>query len=67
MVGRSDAGVASEDSHDEASDDAGNNNRAAELKHKGSDPQPVAVDGCGDTTKPKKGTTFHVSRVDQIW
>ena len=65
LVGRPSAGVASEDSHDEASDDVGNNDRAAELKHKGSDPQPVAVDGRGDTTKAKKGTTFHVSRVDQ--
>ena len=41
------------------------NDHAAELKHKGSDPQPVAVDGCGDTTKSQKGSTFHVSRVDQ--
>ena len=57
--------VASEDSHDEASDDVGNNDYAAALKHKGSDPQPVAVDGRGDTTKTKRGTTFHVSLVDQ--
>ena len=58
LVGRPSAGVASEDSHDEASDDVGNTDRAAELKHKGSDPQPVAVDGRGDTTKTKKRNYF---------
>ena len=65
LGGRPNAVVASEDSHDEASDDVGNNDYVTALKHKGSDPQPVAVDGRGDTTKTRRGTTFHVSLVDQ--
>ena len=57
--------VASEDSHDEASEEVGNNDYVTALKHKGSDPQPVAVDGRGDTNQTRRGTTFHVSLVDQ--
>ena len=63
--GRSDAVVVGEDGHDEDSEEDGNNGFVTASKHEGSDPQPVAVDGCGDTNQSRRGTSFHVSVVDQ--
>ena len=65
-VGHPDAGLASEDSHVGASDDSPNHDHAAKLKHKKvSDPQPVAVDGCGDTTVSKGFAANRDSRVNE--
>ena len=59
-------GLASEDSHVGASDDSPNHDHAAKLKHKkGSDPQPVAVDGCGDTAVSTRFAAKRDSRVNQ--
>ena len=63
--GRSDAVVVGEDGHDEDSEEDGNNGFVTASKHEGSDPQPAAVDGCGDTNQSRRGTSFHASVVDQ--
>ena len=65
-VGHPDAGLASGDSHVGASDDSPNHDHAAKLKDKKvSDPQPVAVDGCGDTTVSKGFAANRDSRVNE--
>ena len=63
--GRSDAFAVGEDGHEEDSEGDGYNGAVTASKHEGSDPQPAAVDGCGDTNQSRRGTSFHVSVVDQ--
>ena len=59
------SGLASGDSHVGASDDSPIHDKAAKLKSKkGSDPQPVAVDGCGDITVSKGFAANLDSRVN---
>ena len=65
-VGCPESGLASGDSHVGASDDSPNHDKAAKLKDKKvSDPQPVAVDGCGDTTVSKGFAANRDSRVNE--